>query len=158
MRSAAADLRRPDRGLRFFEGDGGPPPGLAVGGGRLALVEEAAAVRQSLVALLSTRPGERVMRPDYGCDLDALAFAPMGPTTFMLARLVVGRAIERFEPRAQVVAIEARAAAEAPERLELVVEYAVRGRGDADTLRLEVLTRPDEPVPGSGPEPAAGAP
>ena len=158
MKAVVADLRRPDRGLRFLEGDGGPPPGLTVGGGRLALVEGAAAVRQSLVTLLSTRPGERVMRPDYGCDLDALAFAPMGPTTFMLARLIVGRAIGRFEPRARVAAIEARAAQAAPERLELVVEYEVRGRGEAEMLRLEVLTRPDEPVPGAEPDPAARAP
>ena len=44
--------------------------------GGIEMVEEHAAVRQSILLLLSTAPGERVMRPDYGCDLQQLVFSP----------------------------------------------------------------------------------
>ena len=42
--------------------------------GGVAMVSDEAAVRQSIIMLLSTRPGERVMRPDYGCPLHRLVF------------------------------------------------------------------------------------
>lgn len=145
MNSIASKLRRIERGLRFFEAGSGLPPGLTVASGRLGLVEGPAAVRQSLVTLLLTRPGERVMRPDYGCDLDALAFAPMGPTTFMLARLVVNRAIERFEKRVRVDRITAEAMPQTPERLLVTIGYTLRRDGSQDSLALEVPTRPDAP-------------
>ena len=132
-----------ERGLRFVEAGSGLAPGFIVADRRLGMVEGAAAVRQSLVALLSTRPGERVMRPDYGCDLDALAFAPVGPTTFMLARLLVRRAIEQFEPRVQILRIDADKMAEAPEKLLLIVDYALRRTGSVANLSMTVTTRPD---------------
>ena len=37
--------------------------------GEIDVVEGADAIRQAIRLLLSTIPGERVMRPDYGCDL-----------------------------------------------------------------------------------------
>src|SRR5262245_66442213 len=53
--------------------------------GALATVEDEASVRQSILLLLSTAPGERVMRPDYGCDLRRLLFEPNDDTTAGLA-------------------------------------------------------------------------
>jgi hypothetical protein len=122
------------RGLRFFAAGDGAPTGLAAGaGGGLRLVEGAEAIRQSLLTILSTRPGERVMRPDFGCDLDSLAFAPTGPTTNNLARILVRAAIERFEPRVTLEAVDAFADPADPAVLHLVVEYRARlGAGRLD--------------------------
>lgn len=117
--------------------------GLAVSNGRLGLVEGAAVIRQSLVTLLSTRPGERVMRPRYGCDLDAIAFAPMGPTTFMLAKLIVRRAVERFEPRAMIAGIDVTEDPFAPSNLLLVLSYRIKAGGATATLSLRIPTQPD---------------
>ena len=44
-----------------------------------------AAIRQSIILLLTTTPGERVMRPDYGCPLHRLMFQPNDATTAGLA-------------------------------------------------------------------------
>jgi len=44
-------------------------------GGRIQMVDGDASVRQAILLLLSTIPGERVMRPDYGCDLHRLVFS-----------------------------------------------------------------------------------
>jgi hypothetical protein len=56
------------------------------------MVAEQAAVRQSILLLLTTVPGERVMRPDYGCDLQKLVFSPNDATTHGLAIHYVRRA------------------------------------------------------------------
>ena len=73
-------------------------PGLRItAAGRLATVTDAASIRQALLLLLSTRPGERVNRPTYGCHLFRLAFAPADDTTAGLAIHYVARAVEQFE-------------------------------------------------------------
>src|SRR5262245_57086612 len=59
-------------------------------------------VREAILVLLGTRPGERLMRPGYGCELQSLVFAPCNPATANLARFFVIDAIARWEPRAAV--------------------------------------------------------
>lgn len=148
MTGAERSRRRVQRGLRFFPLDAGDgrPAGLAIDShGALRMVEGADTVRQSLMTLLSTRPGERVMRPDYGCDLDALAFAPFGATTNTLAKLLVRRAIEWFEPRAQIHRLEVAADAGRSSELVITIVYAVRGEPGQDQIAFAVPTRPDEP-------------
>lgn len=111
--------------------------GLAVDAtGRVERVHGAEAIRQSLLILLSTRPGERVMRPRYGCDLASLAFWPNDDTTAGLAIHLVRRAVERYEPRAEVVDVDARPSPEGPELLEVVLVYRPRVGGPTDTLTL----------------------
>lgn len=94
--------------------------------GAIDMVEEHAAVRQAVLLLLSTRPGERVMRPDYGCDLHRLVFSPNDDTTAGLAIHYVRRALERWEPRIQILYLDAGRHPEDPERLNIVLEYRVR--------------------------------
>jgi phage baseplate assembly protein W len=113
--------------------------GLSVGpNGRIELVRDAEAIRQSLMLLLSTRPGERVMRPDYGCDLWRLVFSPNDDTTAGLAIHYVRRAVERFEPRVVILAIDAGPAADAPDRLEVILDYRPKLGGPADRLAAAV--------------------
>ena len=66
-----------------------------------------ASVRQAILLLLSTRPGERVMRPTYGCDLHRLVFSPNDDTTAGLAIHYVRQALERWEPRIEVIRLDA---------------------------------------------------
>jgi phage baseplate assembly protein W len=115
-RFAHPDFDRPD-------GDAGL--GISAKGG-IEMVAEESSVRQSILLLMSTRPGERVMRPDYGCDLQQLAFSPNDDTTAGLAVHYVRQALARWEPRIDVLAIDASPSAEEPGRLDLVLEYRVR--------------------------------
>ncbi len=101
--------------------------GLQFREGRLALVEDYEAVRQSIQLLLSTRPGERVMRPEYGCHLYRLIFSPNDETTAGLAIHYVRQAVGRWEPRAEIERLDADVDAGDPTRLNLVMEYHVRG-------------------------------
>lgn len=112
-------------------------PGLILSAtGGIQMVEDREAVRQSLLLLLSTRPGERVMRPDYGCFLHRLVFSPNDDTTAGLAIHYVRSAIERWEPRAELLRIDAERDGEDAERLNITLEYQVRATGDRDELNL----------------------
>ena len=94
--------------------------------GGVATVDEERSVRQAVLLLLSTAPGERVMRPEYGCDLRKLIFAPNDATTAGLAIFYVRRALGRWEPRVEVVSLDARASDAAPGRLDIVLIYRLR--------------------------------
>jgi phage baseplate assembly protein W len=95
-------------------------------------------IRQALLLLFSTRPGERVMRPDYGCDIHRLIFSPNDDTTAGLAIYYVQRAIDRWEPRIDVLRLDAGRDAEQPERLNILLQYRVRVTRHAELLTFSL--------------------
>lgn len=111
--------------------------------GGIALVTGDMAIRQSVLLLLATVPGERVMRPDYGCDLHRLVFSPADDTTAGLAIHHVRQALERWEPRIELIDVDARPVADDPTRLDLIVDYRVIADGSQGRivagLALEAL-------------------
>lgn len=116
-----------------------PPPGLAIGPtGGIAMIDDQASVRQSILLLLSTIPGERVMRPDYGCELHRLVFSPNDNTTSGLAIHYVRQALDRWEPRAQVVHLDAAPNPSAPDRLEISLTYRLRRTQTLEELAFSV--------------------
>lgn len=113
----------------------GAGSGLAVSPrGGAAMIDGEASIRQAILLLLSTRPGERVMRPDYGCGIHRLTFMPGDGTTAGLAIHYVRRALERWEPRIDVLEVDADAD---DGRLEIHLHYRVRA-----TLRTDRLVVP----------------
>jgi hypothetical protein len=129
-------------GFRFLHPDIDAPEreaGLQISAaGHLALIGGDPAVRQALLLLLSTIPGERVMRPEYGCDLHKLIFAPNDDTTAGLAIHYVRQAIQRWEPRVDIVRVEARRNPEYAERLDVSLAYRVRATGRSDAIQVSV--------------------
>jgi phage baseplate assembly protein W len=68
-------------------------------------VYDAEAIKQSLYMLLSTSPGERVMEPNYGCDLSPLAFERLTLSLETQMKSDIKKAIETFEPRVDIKSI-----------------------------------------------------
>lgn len=101
--------------------------------GSIAMVEGNDSVRQAIFLLLSTVPGERVMRPDYGCLVHRLVFSPNDDTTAGLAIHYVRRAVERWEPRVEILKVDANRNPESPEQLDLLLEYRVRATGRVES-------------------------
>ncbi|WP_428262853.1 GPW/gp25 family protein [Haliangium sp.] len=132
-----------DRSLYFgqLEADGGRPGLALAASGGLAMLEEHAAIRQDLMLLLLTRPGERVMRPGYGCDLHRLVFWPNDDTTAGLAIHYIRQAIETWEPRVTDLEVDAARSAEAPGRLDVRISYRVRHTQRRDGWHLTVDLR-----------------
>ena len=129
------------RAFRFSGAGFGPAPGgglVLTSAGSVAMVEADDAVRQALVLLLSTTPGERVMRPEYGCRLHRLIFAPNDDTTAGLAIHFVREAIRRWEPRVDILDLDAGADPDTPWLLLITLDYRVRKSLATGTLTLSV--------------------
>lgn len=112
--------------------------------GGIETVAATASVRQAILLLLSTLPGERVMRPDYGCELHRLLFAPNDDTTAGLAIFYVRRALERWEPRIEIMQLDANRHPERAELLEVTLEYRVRATRQVDRLAFTVSLEAEE--------------
>jgi phage baseplate assembly protein W len=82
-------------------------------------------VRHSMEIILSTVKGERAMRPDFGCNLHALVFAPNNESTRATAEFAVREALRDWEPRIDVLAVAARTG-ETPAELLIAIDYRVR--------------------------------
>jgi hypothetical protein len=118
-------------------------PGLRVSRtGGIEMVAEHASVRQAILLLLTTKPGERLMRPEYGCDLHRLVFAPNDATTHGLAIHYVRQALQRWEPRVDIVRLDADCNESDPGRMDILLEYRMRRTLRQDALVLPInLTR-----------------
>lgn len=115
---------------------------LSASGG-VAQVEDEAALRQAVLMLLSTLPGERVMRPDYGCALQRLVFSPNDDTTAGLAIHYVRQALERWEPRIEILRLDAERVPSEPGRLDIVLEYRAVATLVESSLTLPLLLAGD---------------
>ena len=75
--------------------------------GHLALSEYEENIEESIRIIIGTRPGERVMRPDFGCRIHELVFYPNNEATASLASFYVREAIRKWEPRVDAVKVTA---------------------------------------------------
>lgn len=82
-------------------------------------------VRQSILIILQTQRGERVMRPEFGAGLREFVFEPLNPSTMALVKRRVEESLVDWEPRVDVVNVQVGAS---DERNALLVEVAYRVR------------------------------
>lgn len=75
--------------------------------GEVALAKGPIDIEQSIRIILGTYPGERVMRPEFGCRAKELLFAPLNTSTLRLMEYHVRRALRRWEPRITLIAVTA---------------------------------------------------
>ena len=73
--------------------------------GGLSLTNSETEIAQAIAIIVSTSPGERLMRPEFGCRIHELVFAPDNATTRGLSRLYINQALARWEPRIDVIDI-----------------------------------------------------
>lgn len=81
------------------------PPGLDERG-MIRLTGEEDEIIQAIEIILRTAPGQRVMRPEFGCQIHELIFAPNNAATEGLAKRYVREALGRWEPRIEVQRVE----------------------------------------------------
>jgi phage baseplate assembly protein W len=75
------------------------PPSFDAGNARVEMLEQEADIASSLEVLLGTRPGERIMLPQYGCNLDELLFENLDTRMKTLMADKIASAILYHEPR-----------------------------------------------------------
>ncbi|MEM7296359.1 MAG: GPW/gp25 family protein [Pseudomonadota bacterium] len=101
------------------------PPALDPATGRAVMVSAEDDIVESLRILISTRPGERIMQPDYGCRLSDLVFEPMGEETETQVETTIRQAILFFEPRITAEEIEVSTQDWLEGHLSVRIEYRV---------------------------------
>lgn len=93
----------------------------------VSMVSGAEDVRQSLIILFNTLPGERIMRNEYGCDLNQFMFSNISKGLITEIQSQIFDSVLSGESRAEVTAINIDQALSAPNTLQVQVVYRLRG-------------------------------
>ncbi len=102
-----------------------------------ALVATASAeedVQQSILIILSTSPGERVMRPDFGCGIQEMVFEVIDNATISRIAELVRVALVRFEARIEVLEVSVDPYRAADGRLDISVHWRLRATNQTGNL------------------------
>lgn len=102
------------------------PPHFEKATDTLMLTSDEEDIQRSLQILLSTRKGERVMVPDYGCNLDEMLFEPMTTTFKTYIRDMVRTAILFYEARIELHAVKIDDSRDVEGVILVIIEYTVR--------------------------------
>lgn len=119
------------------------PPRIGPRGG-IALTSGAEEIHDAIRMILSTEPGERVMRPDFGCAIWGLVFAPTDANTLGLMAHLVREAVERWEPRVELEAVVATPDPEDQALVQIEISYVVKSTNDRRNLVYPFFTIPKE--------------
>ena len=82
-------------------------------------------IEESILIILGTALGERIMRPDFGCAVHDLVFAPNNSNTHGLIVYYVKEALTKWEPRIQALNVRCDLNTEEPSRVNTAIEYQV---------------------------------
>ena len=102
--------------------------------GQVATIAYEEDIRQSIMIILETAPGERVMRPNFGCGIHELVFSVVDSTAIQRIRSVVEEALRRCEARIDVLDVTVNEAATAEGKLLVQLEYRVRRTNQTGNL------------------------
>lgn len=102
--------------------------------GELALVTGSTDIEQSIGIILGTIPGERVMRPNFGCRAWELIFAPNNAATQSLLVAYVRQALEFWEPRIEINDVLVNQDAEDPSVLLVEIQYEIKTTHDQRSI------------------------
>jgi phage baseplate assembly protein W len=121
--------------------------------GTIALVGGPEDIDRSIQLIMRTAPGERPMRPEFGCGAHSWIFAPVDATTGGQIAQAVHAALERWEPRITVTDVDVTADDMTNGLLYIDIHYQIRATNSPRNLVFPFYTLPGEP--GTG---AAGVP
>ena len=101
-------------------------------------------IEQAIAVILSTAPGERPMRPEFGCRVHDFIFDNIDAATIGQMDLAIRDALDRWEPRIVVVDIDYDLTDQAEGRLEVLITYRVRATNNQRNLVYPFYVIPAE--------------
>lgn len=113
--------------------------------GSIALVRGEREVEEAIRIILATAPGERPMRPDFGCAIHDFVFAPADASTAGQIAFEVRRALDRWEPRIDVLDVRVSFDGGDEGTLHIEIRYAIRGTNDPRNLVFPFYVIPPHP-------------
>jgi phage baseplate assembly protein W len=112
--------------------------------GRVALSRQEQDIEQAIRMIVMTPKGQRMMRPEFGCHIHELLFAPNNAATAGRAARYVEEALAMWEPRIQVEEVRASFDGDDESRLLIEVLYEVKATNDPRSLVFPFYTIPGE--------------
>ena len=104
-------------------------------------------VAEAIRLILGTSPGERPMRPEFGCAVHELVFDTVDASLAGRAAALVSAALTRWEPRIEVLAVVARpddGGGDGPPVLRISVDYRISATNDRRNLVFPFYSIPEE--------------
>jgi uncharacterized protein len=127
-----------------FLGSGWAFPVTVDARGRVALSRRERDIEEAILMILLTPKGQRVMRPEFGCQIHDLVFAPNDATTAGLAIYYVEEALAMWEPRIRVLEVTARPDEADHGRLLIEIHYEIKATYDRRALVFPFYRIPGE--------------
>jgi uncharacterized protein len=112
--------------------------------GGLALVSSDEEIAESIRLILGTSPGERPMRPDFGCPIHDHVFAPADASIVGMIGFEVRNSLARWEPRIDVLDVVVSQDESRPSLLYIDITYEIRDTNDPRNLVFPFYVIPDE--------------
>jgi phage baseplate assembly protein W len=104
------------------------------GRGGIAMTRQEKDIEESIRIVVGTSKGERRMRPDFGCRIHELVFAPNNATTWGQVAQYVEEALGWWEPRIEVAEVEVGSDTRDASRLLINIKYRVKATSDERSL------------------------
>ncbi len=130
-------------GEEFIGSGWGFPVSTTTTGG-ITLVSGDTEIEQSMRLILGTSFGERPMRPMFGCGIHDHIFAPADAATAGIIAYEVKNALQRWEPRIEVVDVDVTVEANDRSTLYIDIRYMKRGTNDPRNLVFPFYTISEE--------------
>ena len=112
--------------------------------GRIALARQERDIEEAVQMILLTPKGQRVMRPDFGCQIHDLTFSPNDATTAGLAAYYVKEALGMWEPRIRVQDVSTSIDPRNASRLLIEIHYEIKASHDRRSLVFPFYSIPGE--------------
>ncbi|HEY0360434.1 MAG TPA: GPW/gp25 family protein [Mycobacteriales bacterium] len=112
--------------------------------GSIALVRRQREIEESIRLILCTAPGERPMRPEFGCAVHDYVFAPADANTAGDVAYAVRIALDRWEPRIDLEDVVVRFDSTDAGLLYIDIRYSVRGTNDPRNLVFPFYVIPSD--------------
>jgi phage baseplate assembly protein W len=119
------------------------PMGVSPSGG-ISMVRGHDTLTKAMRLILSTYPGERPMRPDFGCKLRDYVFSGANPSTAARIAHEVRESLIRWEPRVGVNSVDVVPDRNDPTLLYIDIRYTMKATADERSLVFPYYTIPEE--------------
>ena len=119
------------------------PPATNLNGG-IALVSHEREIEQAIQIIVMTYPGERPMRPQFGCKMRDFVFRSADQSTAAELALEVRNSVLQWEPRVDVHDVRVHPDPIERNRLDVEIVYAIKRTNDPRSLVFPFYTIPDD--------------
>ena len=115
--------------------------------GGISLASREREIEEAIRIILATAPGERPMRPDFGCGIHDYVFAPADASTAGSIAFQVTSALEMWEPRIDVAGVDVEIDDDDRGVLYINIAYTIRGSNDVRNIVFPFYVIPSEEAP-----------